>query len=155
MVYATPLSLPIFASKVLDAIYIARAEISESIVVKAFGVLFSQVHSQPNNGINRIFVVVVITAQDDAIRLLVAFKVSVAIVNQPFRVHIEYAAHLTSITVPKSVGGGPTLALAEAQIFSLPRGGSPVVAQRKKPSQRLTARACFLLAPRDGLEPPT
>ena len=90
MVYATPLSLPIFASKVLDAIYIARAEISESIVVKAFGVIFSQVHSQPNNGINRIFVVVVITAQDDAIRLFVAFKVSVAIVNQPFRVHIEY-----------------------------------------------------------------
>ena len=65
------------------------AEITNPIIVNSLGVVFSQVHGLPHNGFNLVFVVGVITAQDDAIGLPVAVRASVAIVNQSVRVHIE------------------------------------------------------------------
>ena len=75
-----------------DAADSGHAKVSESIVVKAFGVDFSQVHGLPYNGINLVFVVGVIAAKDDAISLSVALRGSIAIMNQSVRVHIKYPA---------------------------------------------------------------
>lgn len=69
-----------------------HAEITNTIVVDPLGVVFSHVHSLPYNGINLVFVVGVIAAENDAIGLPVALRGSIAIVKQSMRVHIKYPA---------------------------------------------------------------
>ena len=75
-----------------DAAEPSHAKVSESIIVNPLGVIFSQIHSLPYNSFNLVLVVEVVTAQDDAISLPVAIRISVTKVDQPFRVYTKYPA---------------------------------------------------------------
>ena len=72
-----------------DAIYPAHVKVTDPIVINPLGMIFCQIRGLPNNGINLVFVAGGITAQDNAIRLPAAVRITIAIMDQAFRVHSE------------------------------------------------------------------